>query len=246
MTADLRTAALSGGVDLTEATAERLMAYQHIVERANATQNLTALRSPDAFLRDGVLDSLFAWRALALGPRPVLDVGSGAGLPALVWAIAGYAPKVLAVEAERRKCAFLEEAAAELGLQAEVAWGRAEDLARGPLRDQAVLVTARAVAAAPVAVEVCGGLVRPGGLLVLLKGTPERSAAEAAAAAPVAARMGFGEVEIRTYDLGQDVRRTLLVYGKRRPTPAGRPTTFARLRREFRGVSEREGAPKGE
>ena len=249
MTSQLSSLLAAAGVELGERAQERLLAYQEIVSRANARQNLTALRSPDAFLREGVLDSLLAWRALGLPAQSVLDVGSGGGLPALVWCAAGMARDALLIEAERRKVEFLQAAAAELGLHVRVIWGRAEEEARGALRDRARLVTARALAGAPVAVEVCGGLVEPGGILCLLKGEPERAGTEAEQAAPVAARMGFAKVEIRHYRLAEGVERTLLIYRKARPTPPGRPVSFARLRREFpseRRPSEREGAQKSE
>ena len=237
------------GIRLDEAAQAGLLAYQEIVFEANRVQNLTALRSPELFLREGVLDSLLAWDAMALQPQPVLDVGSGSGLPALVWCLAGYATEAVLLEAERRKGEFLREAARELGLPVEVRWGRAEDEARGVLRDGSRLVSARALASAPVAVEVCGGLVMPSGVLCLLKGEPSRAAREAELAEPVAARMGFGRVETRSYELDEAVQRTLLVYRKVRATPGGRPTSYARLKREFssqRVDAEREGGPKGE
>lgn len=237
------------GIELDADVQAALLRYQEFVLKASATQNVTALRSPELFLREGVLDSLLAWRALGLVQEEVLDVGSGSGLPAVVWCLAGYVRRALLIEAERRKGEFLRAAAAEFGLDLEVRWVRAEDEARLGLRDRAPLVTARAVASAPVAVEVCGGLVRQGGMLCLLKGTPLRAAAEAAQARPVAQRMGFSAVESRSYLLGAEVQRTLLLYRKERPTPAGRPTSFARLRREFparKPGTEREGAAESE
>ncbi len=228
---------------------DRLLAYQALVLEANAKQNLTALRSPELFLREGILDSLLAWQALGIEGEEVLDVGSGGGLPALVWLAAGYVRRAVLIEAERRKGEFLEAAAAALRLDVTVRWGRAEDEARGELRDRFALVTARALAGAPVAVEVCGGLVRPGGALGLLKGEPDRTAAEADAAGPVAARMGFGQAERRSYRLPPDIERMVLLYRKVRPTPAARPVSFARLRREFpsqKGAVEREGGQKSE
>lgn len=249
MSSELSRLLADRGIALEGGAQQRLVQYMEMVVRASEVQNLTALRSPAAFLREGILDSILAWRALGRLPGRVVDVGSGGGLPAVVWCIAGYAPEGVLVEAERRKGEFLRLAAAELGLSLEVRWARAEDEARGALRDAADLVTARAVASAPVAVEVCGGLVRTGGTLCLLKGTPQRAEAEARMAAPVARRMGFAAVELRRYELDGDIERTLLVYRKERPTPTDRPTTFARLRREFPSRerdAEREAVPKGE
>ncbi len=249
MRAELAALLQESGIVLDEAAILRVLNYQALLAEANATQNLTALRSPDVFLREGILDSLLAWRTLAVDPQDILDVGSGGGLPVIVWLAAGYAPRATLVEAEKRKVEFLQSVVGQLELDAAVRWARAEDEARGALRDGFPLVTARAVASAPVAVEVCGGLVRPGGLLCLLKGEPGRAGEEAAAAAGVAARMGFAGVERRSYRLAEGIERTLLIYRKERPTPAGRPISFARLKREFpsqRAAAEREGAGEGE
>ncbi len=242
MKGELSSLLSEAGIALGDLAVERLLAYQTLVAEANVTQNLTALRSPEVFLREGILDSLLAWRALGMEAQEVLDVGSGAGLPALVWLAAGCAKRAVLLEAEKRKGEFLRAAAQGLGLDVTVRWGRAEEEAHGQMRDRYGLVTARAVASAPVAVEICGGLVRPGGCLCLLKGEPGRAAEEASAAAPVAARMGFGKAERRNYLLAEGVERTLLIYRKERATPAGRPTSFARLKREFpsqKGAAER-------
>ena len=249
MSSSLSSLLQAAGIALDGRAQERLLAYQEILAKASTLQNLTALRSPEVFLREGILDSLLAWQALGVPPQGVVDVGSGGGLPALVWCAAGLTTDAVLIEAERRKVEFLRAAAAELALAVKVIWGRAEEEARGALRDRARLVTARALAGAPVAVEVCGGLVQPGGVLCLLKGEPGKAAAEAEQAAPVAGRMGFGKVEMRRYRLEQDVERTLLLYRKARPTPPDRPASFARLRREFpsrKRLLEREGAQQGE
>ena len=101
----------ASGVDLSAKAVDGLVAYQEIVLKANGTQNLTALRSPEVFLREGILDSLLAWRVISVTSRDVLDVGSGSGLPGLVWCIAGFAQRAVLVEAERRKGEFLAAAA---------------------------------------------------------------------------------------------------------------------------------------
>ncbi len=228
----LRAALSAADLSLGDEAVAALTRYMEYVLAANEAQNLTALRSPDLFAREGIVDSIRAFSASgARTGTPLVDVGSGSGLPALVWLCAGFVPHATLIESERRKAEFLRAAAAELGLSASVTWGRAEVLAQGAMRDAAPLVSARALAAAPLAVEVTGALVRPGGDLLLLKG--RRAAEEEEAARPVAARMGFAPAQLRGYELPGGVERAVLVYRKRRPTPAGRPASFARLRREF-------------
>ncbi len=122
------------------------------------------------------------------------DVGSGAGLPGLVWAIARPDVRMVLVEPLLRRSTFLQEAVTSLGLQAQVTvWrGRAEDAAGGiPTLD---VVTARAVAPLPRLLGWTVPLLRPGGRLLALKG--ENAAAEVAEAADAIAQWHLRDVRV--------------------------------------------------
>jgi 16S rRNA (guanine527-N7)-methyltransferase len=96
------------------------------------------------------------------------DVGSGAGLPGLVLAIASPDVEWILIEPMERRVAWLSEQVSELGLDnVEVVRSRAEDWRRGPVLDA---VTARAVSAMRTLVPLTAPLVRDGGELILLKG----------------------------------------------------------------------------
>jgi len=96
------------------------------------------------------------------------DVGSGAGLPGLVLAIARPDVEWILIEPMERRVAWLSEQVAELGLDnVEILRARAEDWRRGPVLDAA---TARAVSALRTLVPLTAPLVRGGGELILLKG----------------------------------------------------------------------------
>ena len=97
----------------------------------------------------------------------VVDVGSGAGLPGLVLAIARPDLTVTLLEPLLRRSIWLGEVVAELGLtNTAVHRGRAEEFPRG----LAPVVTARAVAPLDRLWKWCGPLLRPGGRLLALKG----------------------------------------------------------------------------
>ena len=87
----------------------------------------------------------------------VVDVGSGGGAPGIPLAAALPDREVVLLEAERRKCEFLEHWAPA---NARVVWGRAEEQPT----DWAGVATAKALAGPPVAAEWCLPLVRPGGM----------------------------------------------------------------------------------
>lgn len=96
------------------------------------------------------------------------DVGSGAGLPGLVLAIARPDLQFVLIEPMERRVAWLEEQVAALGLDnVEVVRSRGEDWDRGPVLD---VVTARAVSALRTLLPVTAPLVRDGGEVIFLKG----------------------------------------------------------------------------
>lgn len=106
------------------------------------------------------------------------DVGSGAGLPGLVLAIARPDVEFVLIEPMERRTAWLNDQVAELGLtNVTVVRDRAEDVRRDVLLDQ---VTARAVSALKKLIPMTAPLVRPGGELVLMKGAGAAAEIEAA------------------------------------------------------------------
>ena len=93
----------------------------------------------------------------------IVDVGSGGGAPGIPLAHAFPHREVVLLEAERRKCEFLERVAPT---NARVVWGRAEE----QRTDWAGVALAKALAQPPTAAEWCLPLVRPGGAAVLWVG----------------------------------------------------------------------------
>lgn len=99
----------------------------------------------------------------------VLDVGSGAGLPGLVLAIVRPDIRVGLIEPLQRRCDFLNEVIADLGLgeQVTVYRGRAQELP-GVAAD---VVTGRAVAPLHKFLSWTNGIVKPGGQILAMKGS---------------------------------------------------------------------------
>ncbi len=113
-----------------------------------------------------------------LHPGRVGDVGSGAGLPGIVAAIARPEVSFVLIEPMERRVAWLEHQIAELGLDnVEVLRARAEDALLYRALDQ---VTARAVSALRTLIPLTARLVRAGGELVLMKGAGAERELEAA------------------------------------------------------------------
>lgn len=124
----------------------------------------------------------------------VIDVGSGAGLPGLVWGLVRPDLKVTLVEPLLRRAAFLAEAVDELGVGSRVVIRRARaEEVRGELA--AGIVTARAVADLRKLLPWLAPLVAPGGSIVVLRGQSAR--AEVAECQSVPARLGLGPLRVR-------------------------------------------------
>ena len=123
----------------------------------------------------------------------VADVGSGAGLPGVVWAIARPDLELTLIEPLLRRTVFLEEAVATLGLdRVTVLRSRAEDV-----DERFDVVTARAVAPLEKLATWCLPLVRPGGVLLALKG---RTAEEEVASSLVSLhKMGATDIVVSSH-----------------------------------------------
>ena len=164
---DLAAAALD--LPLSETQTRQLLEFVALLERWNRTYNLTAVRDPDKMLTQHVVDSLAAIPALrrqALGRR-LLDVGSGGGLPGIVWAIVEPELDVTCVDSVGKKAAFIQQAALALrlgNLRSEHA--RVERMRAEPFD----VVSSRAFASLPDFVAWTRPLLKDNGVWLAMKG----------------------------------------------------------------------------
>jgi 16S rRNA (guanine527-N7)-methyltransferase len=169
------------------------------------TPGLTGIRDRDEARRALLDDALRAVPHVRVAPGPVIDVGSGGGSPGIPIAASLPDRKVILLEAQRRKCGFLDRFAYELP-NAEVIWGRAEEQ---PV-DAFGVALAKALAQPPVAAELTLPLVRPGGIALLWVG----ESVDVSAVARVAERLSAGL---------EEGAPGLLALRKTGPTPTGFP-----------------------
>ncbi|MFP4130513.1 MAG: 16S rRNA (guanine(527)-N(7))-methyltransferase RsmG [Thiohalospira sp.] len=182
---ELRRGLAELGQELPDLAQERLLTYLDLLARWNRVHNLTAVRDPAAMVAYHLLDSLAGRPWLPSGP--LVDLGSGAGLPGLVIALAEPDRPVTLVDSAAKRTRFLVQAVGALGLeQVEVVQVRME--AWQPPRPVEV-VTARAVTTMDELTRLAAPLLAPTGRLVAWKGAwPEAGAEETAVEAvhPVA------------------------------------------------------------
>jgi 16S rRNA (guanine527-N7)-methyltransferase len=141
----------------------------------------------------------------------IVDVGSGAGLPGIVLAVARPDVSVILVEPLARRSAFLTEAVASLGLdRITVVRARAEEVERGrPRLDLADVVTARAVAPLDRLAAWCLPLASRGGRVLALKG--QSAVEEVAAHREAIARLGGGPPAVRSFGSDRLEQPTVVV-----------------------------------
>jgi 16S rRNA (guanine527-N7)-methyltransferase len=205
---------------------EPLARYGALVLEANRRFNLTGAKNADD-MAPHIVDSL---TLLPYVREPFIDIGSGAGLPAIPLAVAAGVHVTL-IESTRKKARFLEHALARLDLRGEVVPLRAEVAAHDQRwREHFASGTARAVALAPAVAELLLPFLAVGGIAILQRGmmdNRERAALEDAATV----LGGIVEAEHRAGGerrivLLRKTLRTPARFPRRTGTPQKRPLAY--------------------
>ncbi len=140
--------------------------YLDLMAKWNKTFNLTAIHELERMLTHHLLDSLAV--APHVGAGPLLDVGSGAGLPGIPLAILRPELKVTLLDASQKKCGFMQQAAIELKLpNVTVVHARVEEFRP---RDGFAQVVSRAFSELSEFVRLTRHLVAEGGEWLAMKG----------------------------------------------------------------------------
>jgi len=180
----LRSAARQLELELSDTQVAQLLAYLDLIAKWNKVYNLTAVRDPEEMLVQHLFDSLAAVGPLRRHtggpPARVLDVGSGAGLPGVVFAICVPELRVDCVDTVGKKAAFIQQAAGHLRLpNLRGLHDRVENL-KGPYD----VISSRAFASLPDFISWSGGALAEQGVWLAMKG--KQPDAEIAAVPPAA------------------------------------------------------------
>jgi len=212
---------------IDEQTLLKLEAHWRLVTEYNKKFNLTAILEEQAALYKHYVDCLLLLPLLKkemknAAPFVAADIGSGAGFPGLVLAIACPQSTWYLLEATHKKCSFLELCGKNLSLDNIHALPqRAETAGQGSLRASFDFTAARAIAPLTVLLEYALPLLKERGLFIAAKG-PALSQEEEAAA--TALRLLGAQAEFKQqFTLPHNEQRILACYRKISPTPAPYP-----------------------
>jgi 16S rRNA (guanine527-N7)-methyltransferase len=173
------------GLEAAPQQEHQLLQYLDLLQRWNATYNLTAVRDRSAMLAQHLADCLAVVQPLSrvLPKGRVLDVGSGGGLPGVVLAIMRPRLEVTCVDTVGKKAAFVRQVAGALGLNnLHAAHARVETLARSKFD----LITSRAFASLLDFTKLTQPLLSEGGVWMAMKGkSPDDEMAQLPAAVSV-------------------------------------------------------------
>lgn len=153
----------------TELICAKLAAFCDYLLEQNQLFNLTAIKTPEGAALLHFADSLTLSQYLPENAK-ILDIGSGAGFPAIPIAIARPDVQVTALDSTLKRVNFINSAAKMLELDNLTAvCHRAEDVTGSEFKESFDIVTARAVAAYPILLELCLPAVKIGGKFVAMK-----------------------------------------------------------------------------
>lgn len=204
--------------------AQRATITQVLELLATERSSVSSVTEPSRAWRVHVEDSLtgLEFESLRKAQR-IADIGSGAGFPGLVLAVALPQSQVDLIESVGRKCAFIQRAIGAAGIaNARVLNARSEDLAKEEGREAYGAVTARAVGRLATLAELASPLLEDGGVLVAWKG--KRDAEEEAQLAAAAESLAVRPVEIRHVGpFAGSAHRHLHLVRKTGPTPRDLP-----------------------
>ncbi|MCL2518686.1 MAG: 16S rRNA (guanine(527)-N(7))-methyltransferase RsmG [Oscillospiraceae bacterium] len=198
--------------------------------RVNEYMNLTAITDTSDIIAKHYADSLLIAESIPHGAS-VIDIGSGAGFPALPLAVARPDLHITALDSTGKKTAYISDTAKLLGVNINVINARAEIAGHDKKhRERYDVACARAVAPLNVLMEYCLPFVKFGGKFIAMKGADINTEIDDAENAVVI--LGGEIAENKTFMLYQcevSQKRNIIIIQKNKPTPIIYPRNNAQI-----------------
>lgn len=219
-------------IDLNNKQLSKLSAYMEIVLEWNEKMNLTSITDREEFIVKHFCDSLSLPGYLDI-PKDasVIDIGTGAGFPAIPLLIARPDLKITMLDSLNKRMMFIkEQVLSPLDLDAEVIHGRAEDFSKMPqYRQKFDVAVSRAVANLSALCEYCIPFVKVGGVFASMKSL--NYSEEAADADNAITLLGGILSDVYEYNLPDNSGRSILVIDKISDTPNKYPRKGVKIKK---------------
>ena len=207
---------------------QRLEMYKEHIQKINRVLNLTAIDDDEGIYLKHFYDSLLINSELESG-MSLCDIGSGAGFPGIVLAIARPDITMVCVEPTGKRSDFLQRVSTELKLlNVEVVNDRAEHIAINR-RESFDCVTARAVAHLDILSELCIPLLKVDGIFIAMKG--QRALEELEVSQIAINKLGAVLVKENYHNDAELGLRYNLEFIKNRKTPKQYPRSYAKIKK---------------
>ncbi len=208
------------GLNITENMQNRFDRYTELLLEYNQKFNLTAIINPDEIKIKHYLDSLTGAEFISENAS-VIDVGSGAGFPAIPLKIYRNDLKITMLDSLNKRVNFLNLVVKELDLsEANAVHFRAEDAGKTELRESFDFAVARAVADMAVLSEYTLPFVRLGGKLIAYKGDVDEELKNSERAINI---LGGKLEKVNKFALPDGSKRSIIIVKKVTKTPVKYP-----------------------
>lgn len=165
---ELKNACHELGIELSEKQLAQFDRYADLLKEWNEKMNLTAIVEKEEVIEKHFYDCILPCKTISFSNKKILDIGSGAGFPGMVFAILYPESEVTLVDATRKKFLFLEEVRNQLGIENVVFHvGRVEEMRKQ--RESYDIVSSRGFATLRILLEVAAPLIKVGGTIIAMK-----------------------------------------------------------------------------
>ena len=216
------------GISCNEKQLDQLWDFMHHVLKTNESFNLTAIVDEESFVEKMLFDSAILLNNQDFAGVDMLDIGAGAGFPSVVLSILSPNINLYALDATKKKVDFIKDYALRNNLNINCVCARAEDYAKQNPEKFSV-VTARAVAALRILIELAMPLLKVGGVLIAMKGPGFEEEIKEAAGALKKLKCEIDYI-YEDHLPGSNESRCFIYIKKIAPTPKKYPRSFGEIK----------------
>ena len=215
------------GVDLPDLDIDKLRTYAALLKEWNEKINLTSIVEEDDVSEKHFLDSLLPCALTDFTNKKIVDIGSGAGFPGMVIALAFPTSQVTLVDSTQKKFLFLEEVKKTLQIgNVFFKIGRVEDMKAE--KQSFDLVTSRGFSSLPTFLEVGAPLCKIDGQLIAMRGSKGKEELKESSNAMEILGLRYERKQATTLPSNGDIRLNYLLR-KYKPTSSKYPREWAKI-----------------